>query len=269
MGKINYDTLEISKLSADELFTYLNQSEIESMQNKKQGEFYYRICFDPHFKKIMSSTLKGIDEDLIVNAFYHCLRHNKIYKFNPKNYPLFLKAFQKLLPDLAENAPYICGFNRFNAILLFDIKDITDEEKLYQSSIEEFFAILEFINKANTYTAYPYVRKNHEKLTPFLENSNLMNRIRKGFSLYKQFEEGISLSSDFTMTIAASLVLLLKDSNLDSKNMLLNFHQENLSRKLVWVLGSFYKDFVKINDNKKLLDNLYEIYEKSWIDIYE
>ena len=267
--KVDYASLKIDGLSPEELFTHLIDSELVSMMNKTQGEFYYRINFHPYFKKTMASSLKGVDDHLIVDVIYHCLRNNAIFKFNKKFYPLFLKAVEKLLPDLAENAPYICGLNRFNAFILFGIKDESDLENLYKNSLEDFLSILDFINKANSYTAYPYMRKKHDKLSSFLINLVLMSRVREGILFYNEFKKGISLSSDFPMTMAASLILLLKDTNNSSKESLLKLHKQPLDRKIVWVLGSFYKDFNDSPENKNLLADLYTTYPKEWVDEHE
>ena len=266
---IDYESLEIEKLTAEEIFSYIIKSEVESMQSHSQGDFYWRIQFHPHFKKVIGSSLKGVNDELIVNTFYHCLRNNDIFKFNKKHFPLFLRAFEKLLPDLAENAPYICGFSRYHAFLLFDVKNISDNTNLMKSSYDDFSKILSFIKKANVFTNFPNIRKKHLVFDPYFDNSVLMDRIRRAVKYYSDYTNGKRFSVGSSMTIASSIVLLLKDSNETSKEPLFDWQQQKLSRELVWLLGSFYKDFQETNENKSLLKDLYKIYPKEWVDEYK
>lgn len=64
------------------------------------------------------------------------------------------------------------------------------------------------------------------------------------------------------------MLLLLSDEK-ESKETLSKLQKQQLSSHLVWVLGTFYKDFQNMEANKEVLDDLYEKFPHKWINEFQ
>lgn len=252
-----YDQIQIKDLDSHELVKYFVDSEKEAEKYKFQGTFYPSAYFD--IKKLIGSAMIRLSKEEIKDLFYFTLKNNNIFPFKEKHYPIFLESIELLMPAFESGDYDKCHLTPNKLHLLLEIKGKKDLNKLNNTSYKDFMFLFSFINKAWSFSNYPSMRKKAKNLESFLQSKLLMNRIREGVPLFLNFDH---LS-------AASLILLLMDENDSSKECLLNFQKQNLERKLVWVLGSFYMDFNKSNSNKDLLNDLLTKYPNEWINEYE
>jgi len=251
------NTIDFPNISDTELIDHFLSCQRESLEFNFDEKFMAPSGYGLYYPtKLIGSAMKGIPDDTIVEMFYHMIRNNRLPKFKKQFYPHYLKAFQQVLPDLLKDDFYRCRLPLNKAQLLFDATRESESEKAEQTSFEEYETIFGFITKAWSYTAYPYMRKKREKLAPYVANALLMSRIRKN----------IAASGEFDFTTAAMLVLLLLDQDQASKEALLNWHKQSPDRSLVWILGSFYRDFQNTPENKAVLANLYATFPADWID---
>jgi hypothetical protein len=252
-----YDNIHTADLTNPEIITHFVESETIAQKYQFQGKFYSGAYFK--IKKIVKTTMKDIPEEMRVKAFFFLILFDDFFPIHKKNHSCFLEAVQRTLPIIAEDN-YINRNIKFNIYLLFGISE--EEIKagsMEKNSYEEFESIWKFIDKAKSYSAYPYMRNKKEKFAPFLDNEILMSRIRSGFSRYEIFN----------FVKAASFILLLMDKEKESKNILFEMHTKDLSPDKVWLLGSFYKDFQDTDEQIHLLEDLYSRYPKEWIDEYQ
>ncbi|GGF21415.1 hypothetical protein [Flavobacterium limi] len=263
-----YDKMDFRRVLADKKATirHFIESEDVAKQYHFQGRFYYMAHYE--IAKILKTKMKGFDENDIIKTLYHTLRLGNLYKIDEINYPYLQKAMTLLLPDLEESKYQVCDMNRQIAFLLFEVLNENDQDFIYKSSYKDYSEIRDFIGKANSYVDLFSMRKNKEKFIVFLENKLLLERVRKAVLLFTANEFHQNTGANFYF-FACVLLLLLSEEK-ESKKTLLKLHkQEELSGHLVWVLGTFYKDFQNTEENKQLLINLYETFPDDWIDEYQ
>ncbi|MGG6230739.1 hypothetical protein [Tenacibaculum sp. SDUM215027] len=244
----------IGKLTTSKIIDLFIESENEALQHEFQGKFYPARHYD--INATLTKALKGIEKQKIIDACFHSSRLGNIIKVKENNYPLFLKGVEKALSSIGK------GYNinvlkPSKVFFLFGVSTPNDIENLYNTKYTEFLETLKFVTKVNSYTSYPSLRRKL-KAKSFLENPILLKRAQKMIPFFNQFN----------FETAGALVLLLIDSSETSKQVLLEYHNKNLPRKTVWILGSFYKDFNTSEANKLLLNNLYSKYPTEWIDEY-
>ncbi|UTD14177.1 hypothetical protein HER15_01220 [Tenacibaculum mesophilum] len=244
----------LGKLTTSKIIDLFIESENEALLHKFQGQFYPYRHYD--INATLTKALKGIDKQKIIDAYFHASRLGIITKVKENNYPLFLKGIEKTLSSLGEG--YNINVLRPSTVyVLFGVNSLNDIENLYNTKYSEFLENLKFVIKVNSYTSYPSLRK-RLKASLFLENEILLKRAQKITPFF----------NEFNFETAGALVLLLTDSSIKSKQVLLECHKRELSRETVWVLGSFYKDFKTSEANKLLLNDLYNKYPTKWINEY-
>lgn len=262
-----YYKMDFPRVFADKKETIRHFIESEDAAKKYvfQGRFYYMAHYE--IAKILKTKMKGFDENDITKTLYHTLRLGNLYKIDEINYPYLQKAMILLLPDLEESKYQICDMNKHIAFLLFEILNEKDQDNVCKTSYKDYLKIRDFIWKATHYVDLFGMRKNKEKFIVFLENKLLVERVQKAVLLFaaNKFHQNIEPNFYFAASI---LLLLLNDEN-ESKETLLQLHKQELSGHLVWVLGTFYKDFQNTEANKQLLINLYETFPHDWIDEYQ
>lgn len=251
-----YDKLSIEGLEPKELVRHLVKSETEAQEFEFQGQFYPGAFFT--LKKLIGSAMKDLSEEEVADVFYYTLKLNDISPFKEKHYPVFLASVEKLLPAFNSGNYYRCHLDHNKLFLLLGIEGEKDIAMMRETPFLEFNLILKFINKAWSFSNYPNMRKKHKSLQEFANSKLLMERVRRSVHLFNEFNH---LS-------AASLILLLMDHEISSKNVLLKYHTTDLPRETVWLLGSFYKDFSQSIDNKELQEDLKNKYPIEWIEEY-
>ena len=252
-----YDNIIIKELTNAEILLHFIESEDEAYKYNFQGLFYPGAYFV--IKKIIKTTLKGVEPQIIVDTFFHLIMHLNLFSFHKNHFPYFIEAFKKYY-QIEKEKSYRNNLLAYYFYLLFEVNEKTDIEKIeLEVAYDEFESIRKFIGKAISYSAYPYMRKKRDKIEPFLENNILLSRIQKGILNYHEFDK----------VMAASLILLLMDTSTDSKDVLINWNRKNLNVKEVWLLASFYKDFQDTEANKNILEDLYSKYPSDWIDVYQ
>lgn len=252
-GNLNF-AAEIKKDNIG-IIKHFIASEKEAYENNFQGQFYPSYHYE--INRVMSTKMLKISDEDIYLAFYYQLKLGNIYKPLEKHYNLFLKAVAHNIEDNDLENTFLSADILY---LLFGIKNNENSDSIYDVLYNDYVDLLKFTGLCNSYTTYPNLRKKHARFSPpFLNNKILVNRIKNGFDYY--------FKSSFLT--AGSLVLLLLDTNTESKTVLLDLHKSNLTNTNVWFLGSFYMDFKKTEANKQLLKDLYSKYPKEWIDEYQ
>jgi len=245
----------IGKLSYEEIINYFIESENEALKYQFQGHFYPMSHYE--IKDVLSKTLKGMEAEKMIDAYFHLTRLNKFIKVKEKNYPYLLKGVEKGLHLLGKGY-HISESDPSALFLLFGVMNSNDSAKLYDTSHTEYLNAFRFYRKINSYMCYHSLRK---KLKPelYLKDSLLLKRAQKMTSFFYNFD----------FNTAGVLVLLLADTSMSSKQALLKYHTTALDREIVWLLGSFYKDFNTTKANKQLFKDLYDHYPSEWVDDYE
>ncbi|MCT4699252.1 hypothetical protein [Tenacibaculum haliotis] len=229
-------------------------SEEEARLHDFQGQFYPSFHYE--INRVMKTKMTKISQKNIYLAYYYRIKLGIWDVPSKLNFPLFLAAVEKNILDNDMDKTYVSASKMY---LLFDFKNNSDLPKIATLSYEDYIASIKFLNLSNSYLCYPNLRKKRIRFAPFLSNKLLLTRIKNGLYFY--------LDSDFET--AASLVLLLLDTNETSKKALLNLHKKELKNTQVWLLGSFYKDFQSEEINKPVLIDLYDKFPKEWIDEYQ
>jgi hypothetical protein len=262
-----YDKMDFRRVFADKKATirHFIESEDVAKEYRFQGRFYYMAHYE--IAKILKTKMKGFDENEIIKTFYHTLRLGNLYKIDEINFPYLQKAVTLLLPDLEESKYQVCDINKNIAFLLFEVLNEKDQDNVCKTSYKDYLEIRDFIGKATCYVDLFSMRRNREKFRIFLENKLLLERVKKAVLLFASDEFHQNIEPNFYF-FACVLLLLLSEEN-ESKEALLKLNEQNLSNHLVWVLGSFYKDFQNTTANKELLFHLYQTYSPDWIDEYQ
>lgn len=242
------------KLTTSKIIDLFIESENEALEYEFQGKFYPSRHYD--INATLTKALKGIDKQKIVDAYFHSARLGTIIKVKENNYSLFLKGVEKALSSIGKGHN-INVLKPSKVFFLFGVSSPNNIENLYNTKYNEFLETLKFVTKINSYTSYPSLRRKL-KASLFLENPILLRRSQKMTPFFNQFN----------FETAGALVLLLVDSSETSKQVLLKFHNTNLPRETVRILGGFYKDFKTSKANKLLLNDLYSKYPSNWIDEY-
>ncbi|WP_348799753.1 hypothetical protein [Flavobacterium adhaerens] len=261
-GKLDYHKVFSDK---KEVIRHFIESENEAKEYVFQGKFYPMAHYE--IQKIVKTKMSGFDEKEIIQTFYHCLRLGSLYKIDEVNYPYLQRAIQLLLPDLQESKYLVCSMDRQVIYLLFEARNENDAENIFQTNYTTYSAIREFILQAGSYSHLPGMRKSHKKFTLFLENKLFLNRVQNAVILFSENKFHQKISPNFYFYACVLLLLLSEDE--ESKKALLQLHKQQLSNHLVWVLGSFYKEFQNTTANKELLNHLYSTYPSNWIDEYQ
>jgi len=255
----NLDFIRATKKDEKATIKYFIESEENALEHKIQGFVYPQFHYE--LAAIAKSTMRNFDDEEIENTFFHLLRLRSWFKPHKNNFATYKKAFARITEILEGEEYHVCHLNRYAAYLVFEVLNSTDKEKIEQVTYEEFIALRKFVLKVSTYTNYPGMQKKKGQFLPFLENEVLMNRARNSIQLFQTYTH--------KMTIGGVLMLLLLDENEASKDALIQLHHKKQSRKLVWVLGSFYKAFQETKANQFILKNLYANFPKEWITTYE
>ncbi|MDE1207668.1 hypothetical protein [Tenacibaculum larymnensis] len=245
----------IGKLTPQEIINYFIDSENEALKYQFQGHFYPMWHYE--IKDVLSKTLKGMEAEKMIDTYFHLARLNKFIKVKENNYSYLLKGVEKSLHLLGKGY-HISTSKPSTIFLLFGVTSSNTSAKLYDTDYTEYLNAFNFFTKINSYTSYPSLRK---KLKPelYLKDSLLLKRAQKMTSFF----------NDFDFNTAGALVLLLADTSISSKQVLLKYHTTDLDRNIVWLIGSFYKDFNTTEANAQLLKNLYNHYPSEWVDDYE
>ncbi|MDR7212061.1 hypothetical protein [Flavobacterium piscis] len=263
-----YDKLDYHKVFSDkkEVIRHFIESEDVAKEYVFQGKFYPMAHYE--IAKILKTKMKGFDENEIVKTLYHTLRLGTLYKIDEVNYPHLQKAMTLLLPDLETSKFRVCGMNRQLAYLLFEVVNEKDIDQIQKTNYTEYTAIKEFILEVSNYNQfYENLLDKHKKFNCFLNDTLLLKRVKKAVIIFSENKFHQNIGPNFYF--AACVLLLLLSEEEESKQTLLQLHQKKISNHLVWVLGTFYKDFQNTEANKKLLINLYEIFPHDWINEYQ
>lgn len=263
-----YDKLNYHKVFADkkEVIRHFIESEDEAKEYVFQGKFYPMAHYE--IAKIVKTKMKVFDENEIVKTFYHLLRlGNGIFKMNDESYSFLQKAMALLLPDLEESKYLVCHMHKNVAYLLFEVLNEKDKNNIPKTSYKDYLEIRDFIWKSTNYSSFLSMRKNREKFIIFLENRLLLDRVKKAVIIFSENKFHQNIGSNFYF--AACILLLLLSEEKESKEALFKLHEQNLSNHLVWVLGSFYKEFQNTSANKEVLIDLYQKYSADLIDEYQ
>ncbi|MDQ5930387.1 MAG: hypothetical protein QG594_2175 [Bacteroidota bacterium] len=262
-----YDKMDFRKVFADkkETIRHFIESEDAAKHYIFQGRFYCMAHYE--IAKLLKTKMKGFDDIDIIKTLYHTLRLGNLYKIDEINYPYLQKAMTLVLPDLEESRYQVCNMNKHVAFLLFEVLNENDQDNIYKTSYKDYSEIRDFIWKATCYVDLFSMRKNKEKFRIFLENKLLVERVQKATLLFSATKFHQNVGHNFYF--AACILLLLLNDEKESKETLLQLHKQKLSGHLVWVLGTFYKDFQNTETNKELLINLYETFPHDWINEYQ
>ncbi|PXY46996.1 hypothetical protein [Flavobacterium hydrophilum] len=262
-----YDKMDFSKVFADKKETIRHFIESEDLAKEYvfQGRFYCMAHYE--IAKILKTKMKGFEENEIVKTLYHTLRHGNFYKIDGINYPYLQKALTLLLDEFEESKYLVCQMDKLMVYLLFEVLNSNDQDYIYKTSYKDYSEIRDFIWKSHSYRDLFNMRKNAGKFIVFLENKLLVERAKKAVLLFSanKFHQNIGPNFYF----AACILLLLLSDEKESKETFLQLHKQELAGHLVWVLGTFYKDFQNIEANNDLLLNLYETYSHDLIDEYQ
>lgn len=262
-----YDKFDFSKAFSDQkkVIRHFIESEDVAKEYVFQGKFYPMAHYE--IAKILKTKMKGLDEDEIIKTLYHTLRLGNLYKIDEVNYPYLQKAMTLLLSDLESSKYLICHMDRQIAFLLFEVLNENNADNIKKTNYKEYSEIRKFIEKSNSYVDFFRMRKNSEKFIVFLDDELLLERVKKAVLLFSVNEYHNKTGANFYYW--ACVLLLILSGKEDSKIALLQLHKQDLSSHLVWVLGTFYKDFQNTEANKELLKNLYETFPHNWIDEYQ
>ena len=263
-----YDKLNCHKVFADkkEVIRHFIESEDEAKEYIFQGKFYPMAHYE--IAKIVKTKMTDFEENEIVKTFYHTLRLGNLYKIDEVNYHCLQKAMALLLPDLEAAKYQVCDMNRQVAYLLFGVLNEKDFDVIQNTSYKQYSAIREFVLQANSYNQYyENILKKHEKFNCFLSDTLLLKRVQDAVILFSKKEFHQKIGPNFYF--CACLILLLLSDEKESKEALLQLHKQDLSKHLVWVLGSFYKEFQATSANKEVLIHLYQNYSADLIDEYQ
>lgn len=230
------------------------ESEKEAYEYGFQGVFY--PLYHDVLQRVLNTKMTRISEEDIFLAYYYRLKLGIADKTTDRNYSLLLNAVKKIHDEKSRT---VHGLSSACLYLLFGISDGVNFSMIEGNDYQTYSNILAFKTLCNSYFNFPGLRNKSKRFSIFLNDSILMDRIRKGFQSF--FER------DFVSS--GSLVLLLLDTEQKSKESLLQLHKNNLTNKQVWFLGSFYKGFQDSDVNKKILEDLYLIYPKIWVDEYQ
>ena len=262
-----YDKLNYHKVFADkkEVVRHFIESEDEAKEYVFQGKFYPMAHYE--IIKIVKTKMTAFDENEIVKTLYHTIRLGNLYKIDEVNYPHLQTAMALLLPDLEASEYPVCMMNRNKAYLLFEVVNEKDRDEIQKTNYKEYAAIREFVLETGGYQYYEDLLDKHKKFNCFINNTLLLERVKKAVIIFSENKSHQSIGLDFCF-LACVLVLLLSDEK-ESKEALLKLHQQDLSNHLVWVLGTFYKKFQNTSANKEVLIDLYQKYSADLIDEYQ
>ncbi len=240
------------------------ESEDLALKYQFQGQLYPLVHY--RIDKILKSSFKGFTEETIIHFFFHCFRLGKAWRPKPAFYPLYQKAVSEALLLKNEANYLVFSHSKENLYLWFGITKQFDFNKVLFVPYDDYCNKLAFSTLANSYTAFPNMRKKKERFREYLENEELVKQCRT--LVQEIFDTTEDDNPHFSFTQAASLLLLLLGLKTVDKELLFKLHTQNLNRRKVWLLGSFYKDFQETADHKLLLTDLYNTYSKTWIDEY-
>lgn len=262
-----YDKMDFRKVFADRRETIRHFIESEDVAKKYvfQGRFFYMAHYE--IAKILKTKMKGFDENEIVKTLYHTLRLGNLYKIDEVNYPHLQTAMTLLVPDLEESKYHVCEINKQVAYLLFEVLNEKDIDNIKKTNYKEYSGILDFIAQSNSYSYLPGMRKSYNKFIIFLENKLLLERAKKAVILFSPNKFHQNIGNNFHYL--GLIILLLLSEEKASKETLLQLHKQVLSGHLVWLLGTFYKDFQNTQANKELLIDLYEKFPNDWVDEFQ
>lgn len=262
-----YDKMDFRKVFADRKETIRHFIESEDVAKKYvfQGKFYPMAHYE--IAKILKTKMKGFDENEIVKTLYHTIRLGNLYTIDEVNYPHLQTAMALLVPDLEESKYLVCAINRQTVYLLFEVLNEQDIDNIKKTNYSEYRGILDFIAQSNSYSHLPGMRKSYNKFIIFLENKLLLERVKKAVILFSSNKFHQQIGNNFRYL--GLIILLLLSEEKASKEALLQLHKQVLSAHLVWLLGTFYKDFQNTQANKELLIDLYEKFPHDWIDKFQ
>lgn len=262
-----YDKLNYHKVFADkkEVIRHFIESEDEAKEYVFQGKFYPMAHYE--IIKIVKTKMTAFDENEIVKTFYHSLRLGCLYKIDEVNYHCLQTAMALLLPDLEASEYKVCTMDRNKAYLLFEVVNENDRYEIQKTNYKEYAAIREFVLETDGYQYYEDLLGKHKKFNRFIDDTLLLERIKKAVIIFSENKFHQSIGPNFCF-LACVLLLLLSDEK-ESKEALLKLHQQDLSKHLVWVLGTSYKKFQNTSANNEVLIDLYQKYSANLIDEYQ